>query len=232
MPYVSLSPFTNSSLSIITSAALVDSINPSAIALLLILLSILLAHHNKRGALRVGCAFIGALYITYLLIGVAIINALTLSNATIIMQKIIGFIIVIVGLLSIKDFFWYHETAVIDEVPRAWRPTLQHTLKNPTPLTASIIGILVALFEFPFTGGSYAFVLGLLAQGTSWTHTLTILAYYNFIFVLPLIILATLLYFGITTAQKLTQWEIDHVRILHLIAGVILLMLGAWILVH
>jgi len=216
----------------IVTAALVDSINPCAVAVLLILLSMLLAHHNKRGALRAGLAFIGALYITYFLLGIAIIGALNLTGLANIIHKIVGITAVIIGLLSIKDFFWYHETEFMNKMPRAWQPTLHHILKNPSPLAAFIIGVVVTLFEFPFTGGSYAFVLGLLAHHATWSCTLTVLVYYNVIFIAPLAILATLLYYGITTAHKITQWETDHVRVLHLITGIAMLMLGVWIISH
>lgn len=221
---------TNISLTVITSAALVDSINPCAIAVLLILLSILLVDNNKRGALRVGVAFISALYLTYFLLGIAIIGALTITGLANVLHKIVGGIAIIIGLLSIKDFFWYNEAEFIDKMPRAWRPTIQHVLKNPSPLAAFIIGVIITLFEFPFTGGSYAFVLGMLAQNATWAYTLAMLLYYNVIFIMPLAILATLLYFGITTAQKLTQWETDHLRVMHLIAGVVMVTLGTWIL--
>lgn len=216
----------------IITAALVDSINPCAVAVLLILLGILLTHHNRYGALQAGLAFIGALYVTYFILGIAIIGALNVTGLANIIHKIVGLTAVIIGLFSIKDFFWYHEEDLIDEMPRTWRPTLHRILKNPSPLAAFTIGVVVTLFEFPFTGGSYAFVLGLLAHHAPWACTFIVLIYYNVIFITPLMILATLLYFGITTAQRITQWETDHLRVLHLIAGIAMLILGAWIISH
>ena len=49
---------------------------------------------------------------------------------------------------------------------------------------------------------------------------------YNFIFVLPMIGITLAIYFGITTTEKAEEWRQHKLKTLHLIAGVILLLLG------
>ena len=53
-----------------------------------------------------------------------------------------------------------------------------------------------------------------------------IILIYNIFFVLPLIIITLLLYAGFTNIEKAKQWKERNIRILHLIAGIIMLILG------
>lgn len=218
---------------IITSTALADAINPCAIAVLLILFSALMTAGEKRKALLAGISFISALYITYFLLGIGLLGFLNLTGWAFFFHKTIGGLAVVIGLLNIKDFFWYGGGGFVTEIPRSWRPRLQGLLKGVTsPLGAFTVGIAATLFELPCTGGPYAFMLGLLAQNVAWPRIIAILLYYNLIFVLPLIMLTMLLYLGMTTTEKLVALKDGNLRLLHLIAGIIMLILGIWVFSH
>jgi cytochrome c biogenesis protein CcdA len=64
------------SLITIISAAIVDSINPCAMSVLLILLGSLLASGNKFRAIKAGCAFTASIFLMYLLFGLGLFSAL------------------------------------------------------------------------------------------------------------------------------------------------------------
>ncbi len=111
--------------------------------------------------------------------------------------------------------------------PRSWRPTLKKLLGNvTTPLGAFIIEFAVCLFELPCTGGPYLVILGLLAGKTTQIQAIPILLLYTLVFVIPLIVITMAIYFGFSTVQKAGEWKERNVRILHLIAGIIMLVLG------
>jgi len=113
------------------------------------------------------------------------------------------------------------------EIPRSWRPTLKKMLGSVTsPLGAFFIGFLVCLFELPCTGGPYIFILGLLAERTTMISSIPILLLYNLFFVLPLIIITFAIYFGFSNVEKATKWKDNNIKILHLISGIIMLLLG------
>lgn len=211
----------------VVSSALVDSINPCAIAVLLILLGALLAAGDKTRALRAGFAFTISIYIVYFLFGLGIFSALQISGLSYWIYKIIGFFAIIIGLLNIKDYFWYGGGGFVMEIPRSWRPTLKKLLAAVTsPLGAFLMGFLVCLFELPCTGGPYFFILGLLAERMTMTAAIPILLFYNVFFVLPLILITLFMYFGLATVEKMTEWKEKNIRILHLVAGLIMLVLG------
>jgi cytochrome c biogenesis protein CcdA len=223
---VNLSP----TLPVITGAAFVDSINPCAIAVLLILLATLVSAGDKKKAVKTAVAFIAALYLTYFALGVGLIGVLNLSGFAAIFHQFIGILAIVIGVFNIKDFFWYGGGGFAMEIPRKWRPKLKEMLgKATTPAAAFIIGIVVTLFELPCTGGPYLFVLGLLSRDLSWFKIVPILLYYNLVFVLPLIVLSGLIYFGYSSIEGTQEWKEKNIKLLHLVAGIIMVVLGVWV---
>ncbi|AKM82418.1 TPA: hypothetical protein DD449_04990 [Candidatus Berkelbacteria bacterium] len=97
------------------------------------------------------------------------------------------------------------------------------------PLPAFLIGFVIIFFELPCTGGPYLFTLGYLASLPKFS-LVPILIYYNLIFILPLLLIIGLVYFGYSSIEKTTQWKDKNIRILHLISGIIMLGLGLWII--
>jgi cytochrome c biogenesis protein CcdA/glutaredoxin len=215
------------SMATVIGAALVDSINPCAIAVLLILLGALIATGSKKRALVAGLLFTVSIYIAYLLFGLGLFSALRVSGLAFWFGKVVGILAIIIGLFNIKDFFWYGGGGFVMEIPRGWRPTLKKMLSSVTsPLGAFVMGFAVCLFELPCTGGPYIFILGLLAEKTTMIAALPILFIYNVFFVLPLLLITFGIYFGFANVEKATAWKDKNLRILHLIAGIVMLGLG------
>ena len=164
------------------------------------------------------------------MLGIGLIGLINFAGFAGLFHKIIGILAIIIGLANIKDFFWYGGAGFVMEIPRSWRPKLKSMLSGVTsPLGAFLIGFIVTLFELPCTGGPYIFVLGLLSQQISWNIIIPILLYYNFIFVLPLMVLTLLIYFGYSSVEKANKWKDKNIRILHLVTGLIMILLGIWV---
>jgi len=137
---------------------------------------------------------------------------------------------VIIGLANIKDFFWYGGGGFVMEIPRAWRPALKKMLSSVTsPFGAFLMGFAVCLFELPCTGGPYIVILGLLAERMTMFASIPLLLMYNLFFVLPLIIITFMIYLGFANVEKTTEWKERNIRKLHLIAGLIMFILGVLI---
>ncbi|HAS80636.1 MAG: Cytochrome c biogenesis protein [Candidatus Nomurabacteria bacterium GW2011_GWE1_32_28] len=215
----------------IIGAAFVDSINPCAIAVLLILLTALMvASGNKKRALYGGLAFTLSIYITYFLFGLGLLQLIAVTNIAGIISKIVGIIALIIGLANIKDFFFYGGGGFVMEIPRNWRPILKKILNSVTsPFGAFLSGFVVTLFELPCTGGPYFFVIGLLSQAESIVSIIPILLFYNIVFILPLLFIVFAVYFGVSSIEKAEAWKEKNLRKLHLVAGIIMIALGSWI---
>jgi cytochrome c biogenesis protein CcdA/glutaredoxin len=210
----------------VISAAAVDAINPCAFAVLILLLSTIALHKSKKKALFAGLAFTLAIFISYLLMGIGLYSALKISGFTHIFYYIVAGLAVLVGLFNLKDYLWYGKWFVM-EVPLSWRPKMKMLVKSVVSVPgAFLIGFAVSLFLLPCTSGPYIIILGLLAQATTRNYAFMLLILYNLIFVLPMLIITLAIYFGFTTTEKAEQWRTKKLKVLHLIAGIIILLLG------
>ena len=219
----------NLSIWIIISASIVDAINPCAFAVLIILLTTILIKHNKKTALASGLSFTLSIFISYVLMGLGLYGAINVTGVTELITNIVGVLAIVLGLLNLKDFFWYGKFTLI-EVPRSWRPKMIGLInKTTSPAGAFFVGFLVSLFLLPCTSGPYIVVLGLLAQNPLDATAIFYLILYNVIFVLPMIIITIGAYKGLDV-KKLEKKRKNNLKNLHLIAGIILLTLGIYVL--
>ena len=72
--------------------------------------------------------------------------------------------------------------------------------------TAFLLGGLVGLCEFPCTGGPYLMILGLLHDQVTYARGLGYLAFYNLLFILPLIIILFLASNSVLL-EKVRAWQ-------------------------
>lgn len=212
--------------SIVIGAAAVDAINPCAFAVLIILMTAALSISDKKRALKFGLAFTLSVYLSYFLMGLGLFSVLQATGISHGFYIFVTALAIIVGLLNLKDYFWYGKGFLM-EVPLSWRPTMKKIINNATsPIGAFLVGFIVSLFELPCTGGPYIVILGLLAKEATKTVGIAYLLLYNFIFVMPLIILSIIIYKGLSTTGKLEKIRQEKIKILHLISGILMLIIA------
>lgn len=217
----------------ITLLALADSVNPCAIAVLaMVLMTILIQNPEKRKkVLYAGLAFITAVYLGYLVYGLIIIQffmafAQWLRESSIYVFKGLAILAMLIGALNIKDFFYYKKGGIATEMPIFMRPRVKQIISKITsPRGAFVIGFVVTLFLLPCTIGPYIIASGLLSElGT--LGALPWLLYYNILFILPMLGITLIIYFGLSRIQEVSGWKDKNIKFLHLIAGVLLFAVG------
>ncbi len=210
--------------------ALVDSINPCAIGVLLLLLSSrVIAGKEKKKMLLLGLVYISSVYIVYFAAGLGLTVFLH-SIPLIVAQYISLFVAVLVvaaGLLEIKDFFWYGRGFSL-AISAKHAKKIHELSKNLTFPSLVLLGAFVAAVELPCTGGPYLAITLILAQNFNGI-ALALLALYNFIFVLPLLVILVLVYSGVKL-QHIKMWKHANKHYMRLAIGIVLILLG-WLLI-
>ncbi len=209
--------------------ALIDSINPCAIGVLILLVSIMVVYKSKRELLIYGLIYIFFVFIAYLMAGLGILyflSSIPLSISEYI-SIIVGILIVIAGLIEIKDFFWYGKGISLTIPPEKAKQIhdMTHNLTLPAMV---ILGVFVAGVELPCTGGPYLAILVFLSQSFNFKAFLW-LVLYNIIFVLPLIVILFMVYFGLKV-QHVKRWKQKNRIYMRFATGIILVILG-WLLI-
>lgn len=223
------------SLPIITGLALLDSINPCVIGVLILLITVLLKTGKKQAILRNGIAYTIGVYATYLIGGLTLLSLFNLIRGVVFISQIlyfvVGIFVIFAGLLEVKDFFWYGRWYSL-AIPARLIRTVEHKASGAhVSLWASFgFGVILTLIELPCTGAPYLAVLTLMSQsGTAYLTALPLLLFYNLIFVLPLIIIIYLAYSGFSM-KRIERWRRENRGLMRLFIGLVLLAIGIWIL--
>lgn len=229
---------TECTISKITILALADAVNPCAIAVLtMILMAILIQNPNKRKKILFGgLAFVSAIFIGYLFYGLIIIQffktfAEILRQNSSLIYNSLGILAMLIGALNIKDYFMYKPGGLATEMPIWMRPKVKKMINNVTSTKgAFVIGFLVTIFLLPCTIGPYIVASGIMAQlGT--LKALPWLLYYNLIFILPMLIIIGLVYWSFAKVDEVSGWKERNIKVLHLIAGILLFLVGISLLI-
>ena len=214
---------------IVISGALVDAVNPCEFAVLILLLTTILATGNRKRSLQAGLAFSTSMFISYYLMGLGLYGVVATAGLSITFMKIIGALAIVVGLFNLKDYFWYGKGFIM-EVPMSWRPKMKKLIKSVTsPTGAFFTGFLVSLFLLPCTSGPYIVVMGMLGKTATFHTALWMLLLYNLIFISPMVLITLGVYKGLDP-KKLEKIRKGKLKLLHLIAGLIMLGMGIVIL--
>lgn len=209
---------------------LIDSFNPCAIGIFLIFLSTLfMLKKEKKSVLAVSIAYVASIYLAYLMIGLGLIKVVLIFGIPGLMSYIGAFIVILIGFLSVKDYFFPNNKILNTKIPYSARQLiLKWTFKASVP-AAVVVGILVGISEFPCTGGIYIATVSLLSQKETFFTGFLYLLIYNLMFVLPLVIIY-LITSNRLVAMKLMDWQEREKNKLKLIMGIVMIALGSVLL--
>ncbi len=213
---------------IITAA--IDSVNPCAIGVLILLISTVIATSQSRQRMLVlGFSYIGAVYATYLIAGLGLIAFFSTIPQYIAeyISLFVGALVVFAGLVEIKDYFWYGEGMTL-AIPPEMAKRIHEYAKNLSVKGMLFLGAFVSAVELPCTGAPYLAIITVLRQGFNFDAFLLMLLY-NLIFVAPLIIILMLAFFGMKITD-LKMWKERNRGYMRLFAGLLLISLG-WMLI-
>ena len=213
----------------ILAAGLLDGVNPCAFTTLVFLISALaVAGRSRIQVLQIGLFFSAAVFLTYLLIGLGFFQAIRMTSVFPAVAAAIRWILIAVLLafaaLSLYDYFQLRAgrtDKVLLQLPRPIKRRLHRDIKSRTRSAALIasslvLGFLVSLFELACTGQVYFPTLVYLHQARRDAGSFSYLLAYNFAFILPLLIVFALSYWGISSQRlsRLVQGSMKPVKLL------------------
>jgi cytochrome c-type biogenesis protein len=212
---------------------LLDSVNPCAFAVILLLLAFLFTIRKSRGqVLRLGAIYIAVIFLVYLAIGLGILSTVRLSRDPHFVARVGSYLLIGLGLLNLSEYLWPAFPIKL-RMPAAAHKKINQLLKVATVPATVGVGFIVGLCTFPCSGGIYVSIITLLNAKTTLSWGLVYLALYNFLFILPLIVI--LLAVGNrVVAKQLATWEREHALGLRLWFGVSMIGLGAamlWVVI-
>lgn len=215
---------------IILGSALIDSINPCAIGVLILMISVILAGKKSVGKmLFLGGLYILAIFVTYLLAGLGLLYFLATIPlfVTEYLSIFVGTLIILFGIVEIKDYFWYGRWFSLG-IPLIFTKKIHQLAQNATIPGVILTGVFVAGVELPCTGAPYLAIITILSQNFNFTAFL-LLVLYNIIFVMPLVVILLMVAGGVKL-HVVKAWKQESRGLMRLMIGLLLVGLG-WLLI-
>ena len=226
-------------------AGLIDGLNPCAFATIIFFVSYLTISNRKgKEILITGAMFTLGVFLAYFIVGIGFYKVLEKLTAIV---KPIGLIINIItavlcltfAYLSIKDSLKARAGDTADmalNLPEVIRKRINKTIREGSKVNryywgAFVTGLLISLLEFACTGQMYLPMItsmismeSMRGQGILW------LGLYNLMFIIPLVVVFVLAYFG-TTSKQLTDFFKKHAAAVKLGLALIYIALAIFLIV-
>ena len=224
----------------------IDGVNPCAIASMIFLISFLGTQHRKRSdILKIGLSFTATVFLTYFSLGLGAFRILSLMDkfywfSLAIRVTAVG-IAIWVALLSIWDAIHYYRTKDTSEMkvqlPKGIKVLIHSVIRgnltsNKIVVGAIITGFFVTLLEGACTAKIY--LPTIMAMTRTFGFRLVgwlLLVIYNFLFVLPLLIVLVATAYGLKW-NRLAKVQQKHMVLTKLLLALVLFGLAAFITIR
>jgi cytochrome c biogenesis protein CcdA len=209
----------------VITTGLLDSINPCAFAVILLLLAFLFTiRQSRRRILQLGLVYIAMIFLVYFAIGLGLLRAVRFSDDPHFVARAGSWILIAMGGINLLEYF-FPRFPIKLKMPAAAGVKTNELLKQATVPATVGVGLLVGLCTFPCSGGVYVSIITLLNAKTTLGWGITYLGLYNVLFVLPLLVILFAAGNRIV-AKRWARWERENSLRIRLWYGVAMVGLG------
>lgn len=228
----------------IVLAGLVDGLNPCAFATIIFFVSYLaLSGHKGKQILLTGASFTIGVFLAYLLVGLGFYKVLDLIKAYMnVLSKIVygltALFCLILAVLSIRDYFKTRHGDLDDmalKLPEPLRKRINATVREGRKsssyyLSAFVVGLIVSILELACTGQIYLpVIISMSTLPELRGRAVFYLLLYNLMFIVPLIVVFILAYYG-TTSKDFTAFLKKHAAAVKFGMAIVFLLLAIWLI--
>jgi hypothetical protein len=241
------------------AVGLIDGINPCAVTVIVFFMSFLsLQGYRKREIVVIGLIFIGSVYLTYVLIGLGIFQALYSLQGFWLLTRIInitvGCISILFSIYALYDFIQYRKNKSTDDMllslPQSIKNQIHKVIgaqyrthdraKEPSfkkhlvglAVSALITGFLVSVLEAVCVAKIYLPTIIFVLKTTSFKlKALVYLLLYNLLFVVPLLVIFGFALAG-TTSERFQKILKGHLGTIKILMGIMFLGLGIFLILR
>lgn len=210
---------------LVVASAVVNSVHPCAFSILLVTIAFLFSVGQLRaGILKIGGMYILGIFLAYILIGAGVLQAFHLFDVPYFMAKAGAVVLIALGIINLINIA-FPKFPIRLGVPQIAHKKMGELMEKSSLAAAFLLGGLVGICALPCSGGAYVMVLGLLHDATAYWQGLGYLILYNFLFVLPLIIMLFIAS-DRKVLDKVQEWQTAERRNIKLWSGISMIILG------
>lgn len=223
----------------IALAGLIDGINPCAMATLAFFISYLtFIGRRSREVLMVGLSYSFANFLAYLLIGLGLLKFLEAMTVIPLVVNILmiamALFVIALGFLSLYDYYLFKRGRTKEitlQLPAKFKKKIHETIRERAKASHIIIasftiGFLIAFQELFCTGQVYLPTILFVSKISTYRiSAIGYLVLYNLFFIIPLIVIFVLVYFGVRS-ESLSKWAEGRVGMAKILTALLFFAMG------
>lgn len=215
----------NLSWATVLAGGFINSLNPCAITVLLLFIGLLFSlQKTRQQTLSITLAYISAIYLTYLAIGLGLLKVFYLFGQTNIISHFLAIIIILVATYGLLENIFPKVPHYLTIRPNQ-RQKLNKWMNNASIPAAIIAGILVGFFQFPCGGAIYVTIIALLIRDATYWNGVLYLLGYNLAFIAPLLIIVMVTHNRLV-AEKIISFQEKNAKSSRILLHSLLLIMG------
>lgn len=227
-------------------AGLIDGLNPCAFATLIFFVSYLTISGRKgKQVLAVGAAFTAGVFLAYLAVGLGFHHVLGLFGnlLTTLGRWLYGLIAALCAVLAVVSFLDFRKARrgeigdMALNLPHGLRMRINAIIRrgrNSRAFVAGgfVTGILVSFLELACTGQVYLpTIIFVMSVPAMRPRAVSFLVLYNLLFIIPLVVVFILVWYGTTGVKQLTGFLQRHAATVKLGMALLFAGLAAWLVI-
>lgn len=236
--------FENLSWLTIAVAGLIDGLNPCAFATLIFFVSYLsLSNRKGKEVLFAGAAFTAGVFIAYLVVGLGFYQVLDLLGGVLqflsnVVYGLTAIFCLVLAVLSIRDAVKVSKGGTADmglHLPDKLRQRINSRIREGRKASAFVgfafvTGLIISMLELACTGQIYLpTIIFMTSQDSMQIQAIFYLLLYNTMFIVPLVVVFILTYFG-TNSVDLTKFLEKHATKIKIGMGILFGSLSVWLI--
>jgi len=207
-------------LPMIAAAAVVDAVNPCSFNVFVVLLSLVFYDAGRKTALKVGIAFSSGVFTSYFLLGLGLYSVLPRVSG---IKYLVSAVAIVLGGLRILDALGMR----VKYLPDALAGRVSAQIESvSSPWNGFWAGVVTGILLLPCSSAPYFIVLNLLSERVFMITGIVLIALYNLIIVSPFVVATVVVHGLVRSTMDIKIWSMDNRRLLNLLIGVTLVLLG------
>jgi cytochrome c biogenesis protein CcdA/thiol-disulfide isomerase/thioredoxin len=209
------------------TTGVISGVNPCVFSVLIFLMGTIALTGSRSRALAIGVTYIATVFLVFFVSALAVVQFVRIVGASNLQltKTAIGIFLLVVGIVSIKDFFWYGRWFSF-KIPTFTKHSISYLGKTGSFIAIIGLGFIATIAALPCTIGPFTyFSTTYLTSMTAMQNNLYT-ALFSFAFVIPMIIVFLAIYAVKVGTDTAEEWRMKSARYMRLVAGLLMVTFG------
>ena len=209
------------------TTGIISGINPCVFSVLIFLMGTIALTGSRRRALAIGVTYIATVFVVFFLTALAVVQFVRVIGASnlALTKTAIGIFLLVVGIVSIKDFFWYNRWFSF-KIPTFTKHSISTLGKTGSFVAIIGLGFIATIAALPCTIGPFTYFSTTYLTSMPAMQNNLYTALFSLAFVLPMILVFGAIYAVKVSTDRAEEWRMKSARYMRLVAGLLMVTFG------